>query len=39
MSSGLRAGYVLPIDGAKTAETRGRRVAEALTMLREGRQR
>ena len=31
--------YVLPIDGAKTEETRERRVAKALAMLREGRKR
>ena len=29
--------YVLPIEGAKTAETRQRRVAKAVSMLREGR--
>ena len=31
--------YVLPIEGAKAAETRERRVGKALTMLREGRKR
>lgn len=31
--------YVLPIADAKKAETRERRVAKALTMLREGRKR
>lgn len=29
--------YVLPIEGAKTAETRQRRIAKAVGMLREGR--
>ena len=31
--------YVLPIEQAKAAETRARRVAKALGMLREGRKR
>ena len=31
--------YVLPIEGAKAADTRERRVAKALAMLREGRKR
>jgi hypothetical protein len=31
--------YVLPIEQAKAAETRGRRVAKAIAMLREGRKR
>ena len=29
--------YVQPIEGAKTAETRQRRITKAVTMLREGR--
>ena len=29
--------YVLPIEQAKTTETRQRRIAKALSMLREGR--
>ena len=29
--------YVMPIEGAKAAETRQRRVEKAITMLREGR--
>ncbi len=28
--------YVLPIEGAKTSETRQRRIAKAVSMLREG---
>ena len=31
--------YVLPIEQAKKAETRERRLAKALAMLREGRKR
>ena len=31
--------YVLPIEQAKTAETRERRIAKAVAMLREGRKR
>jgi uncharacterized protein YdeI (YjbR/CyaY-like superfamily) len=37
LSYSQKQGYVLPIEQAKTAETRERRIAKALAMLQEGR--
>ena len=37
LSYSQRQRYVLPIEQAKTAETRQRRIDKALSMLREGR--
>ena len=37
LSYSQRQRYVLPIEQAKTAETRQRRIGKALSMLREGR--
>lgn len=36
LSYSRRQWYVLPIEGAKTADTRQRRIAKAVSMLREG---
>lgn len=37
LSYSRKQGYVLPIEGARTAETRQRRIAKAVSMLRESR--
>ena len=37
LSYSKRQRYVLSVEGAKTAETRQRRIAKAVGMLREGR--
>jgi uncharacterized protein YdeI (YjbR/CyaY-like superfamily) len=39
LSYSQRKWYVLPIEQAKTDETRQRRIAKAIEMLREGRKR
>jgi hypothetical protein len=39
LSYSQKQGYVLPIEQAKTAETRERRIAKAVGMLHEGRKR
>jgi hypothetical protein len=39
LSYSQKQGYVLPIEQAKTAETRERRIAKAVGMLQEGRKR
>jgi uncharacterized protein YdeI (YjbR/CyaY-like superfamily) len=39
LSYSQKRSYVLPIEQAKTAETRERRIAKAIGMLQEGRRR